>query len=329
MQQRPDRLGAQEHGLDHAAGVQQPVGEDVAAVGVGAELDLVHRQELGVAVERHGLDGAGEPARLGRDDLLLAGDQGDVAGALLRHHPVVVLAGEQAEGEADDAGGVRQQALDGEMGLAGVRRAEDGFDAGGETGVETGHGEMVGCCGAECKRRGGQIGWGAGKGGTGSGGVRAADGPSIMARRTAENRGAQRRAVGVRRRPTVRLARHAKGTVSPRFSAVLRANTCRLSPPAPAAHVLSSVAPPPYARRRCGIRAIASVGAERCGQSAALVNQRSRGRSVAQPGSASVWGTGGRGFKSRRSDQSAPRYKTINSVARSLQPFIPDSGKAG
>ena len=160
MQQRPDRLGAEEHGLDHAAGVQQPVGEDVAAVGVGAELDLVHRQELGVAVERHGLDGAGEPARLGRDDLLLAGDQGDVAGALLRHHPVVVLAGEQAEGEADDAGGVRQQALDGEMGLAGVRRAEDGFDAGGETGVETGHGEMVGCCGAECKRRGGQIGWG-------------------------------------------------------------------------------------------------------------------------------------------------------------------------
>jgi hypothetical protein len=31
---------------------------------------------------------------------------------------------------------------------------------------------------------------------------------------------------------------------------------------------------------------------------------KSGGRSVAQPGSASVWGTGGRGFKSRRSDQS-------------------------
>ena len=151
LQQRADRLGAQEHGLDQAAGVQQPVGEDVAAVGVGAELDLVHRQEFGIAVERHGLDRAGEPARVGRDDLLLAGDQRDVAGALLGHHAVVVLAGEQAEREADDAGGVRQHALDGEMGLAGVRRAEDGFDAGGETGVETGHGEMVGCCGAECK----------------------------------------------------------------------------------------------------------------------------------------------------------------------------------
>src|SRR5690606_37963716 len=41
---------------------------------------------------------------------------------------------------------------DGEMRLAGVRRAEDGFDAGGETGVETGHALMFGCCGAECKR---------------------------------------------------------------------------------------------------------------------------------------------------------------------------------
>ncbi len=152
MQQRADRLGAQEHGLDQAAGVQQPVGEDVAAIGVGAELDLVHRQELGVAIERHGFDGAGEPAGLGRDDLLLAGDQRDVTGALAGHHAVVVLAGQQAQREADDAGGVRQHALDGEVGLAGVRRTEDGFDARGETGVEAGHGKMVGCCGAECKR---------------------------------------------------------------------------------------------------------------------------------------------------------------------------------
>ena len=46
----------------------------------------------------------------------------------------------------------RQHALDGEMRLAGVRRAEDGFDAGGETGIQAGHWQMVGCCGAECKR---------------------------------------------------------------------------------------------------------------------------------------------------------------------------------
>ena len=144
LQQRPDGLGAEEHGLHHAAGVQQPVGEDVAAVGVGAELDLVHRDELGVAVERHGLDGAGEPARVGRDDLFLAGDQRDVAGALAGHHAVVVLARQQAEREADDAGGMAEQPLDGEMRLAGVGRPEDSLDAGGETGIEAGHGRMVG-----------------------------------------------------------------------------------------------------------------------------------------------------------------------------------------
>ena len=124
----------------------------MAAVGIGAELDLVHRQELGVAIERHGLDRAGEPARVRRDDLLFAGDQGHVADALLGHHAIVILASEQAEGKPDDARGMAQHALDGEMGLAGVRRAEDGFDAGGETGIQAGHGQMVGCCGTECKR---------------------------------------------------------------------------------------------------------------------------------------------------------------------------------
>ena len=159
LQQRADRLGAQEHGLHQAAGVQQPVGEDVAAIGVGAELDLVDREELRVAVERHRLDRAGEPARIGRDDLLLAGDQRDVAGALLRHHAIVVLAGEQAEREADDAGGVRQHPLDGEMGLAGIRRTEDGFDARGETGIEAEHGH-AGCLGVAPRNASGSGGGG-------------------------------------------------------------------------------------------------------------------------------------------------------------------------
>ena len=38
-------VGAQEHGLLLAARVQQAVGEHVAALEVGAELDLVDRQE--------------------------------------------------------------------------------------------------------------------------------------------------------------------------------------------------------------------------------------------------------------------------------------------
>ena len=53
---------------------------------------------------------------------------------LLGDHAVVVLARQQAEREADDAGGVGQQPLDGEMRLAGVGRAEDGLDARGESG---------------------------------------------------------------------------------------------------------------------------------------------------------------------------------------------------
>ena len=130
--------------------------------------------------------------------------------------------------------------------------------------------------------------------GTGSGGVRAADGPSIMARRTAGEEllafgavhvtaGAARQGIGISAGPPRQF-------MPPSLPATGRARP-----------VLGRATT--YARRRCGIRAIAAVRAERCGQPAALVNQRSRGRSVAQPGSASVWGTGGRGFKSRRSDQ--------------------------
>ena len=45
------------------ARMQEPVGEDVAAFGVGAELDLVDGEKLDLAVERHRLDRADEIAR--------------------------------------------------------------------------------------------------------------------------------------------------------------------------------------------------------------------------------------------------------------------------
>jgi hypothetical protein len=73
------------------------------------------------------------------DDLFLPGEQRDVADTLLRHRAVVVLTREQAQREADDAGGMRQQPFDGEVRLAGVGRAEDGFDARGESGHCRGH----------------------------------------------------------------------------------------------------------------------------------------------------------------------------------------------
>ena len=62
-------------------------------------------------------------------------------------HAVVVLARQQAEREADDAGGVRQHPLDGQMRLAGVRRAEHSFDPRGESG----HAQSLGCALPDCK----------------------------------------------------------------------------------------------------------------------------------------------------------------------------------
>ena len=124
--QRRHGRRAQEHRLRGAAGVQQAVGEDVAALGIGAELDLVDRQEFDLAVERHRLDRADEILRMGGDDLLLAGDQRDAAGAARLDHAVVDLPRQEPQRQADHAGGVGQHALDREMGLAGVGRTENG-----------------------------------------------------------------------------------------------------------------------------------------------------------------------------------------------------------
>ena len=94
---------AEDHRLLAAARVEHPVGEDMAALRIGAELALVEPDEGEVLFERHRFRGAQEPARLRRDDLLLAGDQGDLMRALHRHHPVIDLARQQPEREAHHA----------------------------------------------------------------------------------------------------------------------------------------------------------------------------------------------------------------------------------
>ena len=58
-----------------AAADEQPVGEDVAALEIGGELDLVDGEERDLDIGRHRLDGADPEARVGGDDLFLAGDQ--------------------------------------------------------------------------------------------------------------------------------------------------------------------------------------------------------------------------------------------------------------
>ena len=122
--QAADRVRADEHGLLAPAHVEQPVGEDVAALAIGRKLDLVDGQEIRLALG-HGLDGAQKITRLGRLDALFAGDERDRARAFQRHHLVVVLARQQTQGKAHHAGAVRQHPLDRHVGLAGVGRPQD------------------------------------------------------------------------------------------------------------------------------------------------------------------------------------------------------------
>ena len=59
--------------------MQQAMGKDMAALGIGAELDFIDGEKFDLAIERHRLDRADEILRPRRDDLFLAGDQRDGA----------------------------------------------------------------------------------------------------------------------------------------------------------------------------------------------------------------------------------------------------------
>ena len=125
-----ERLGAEDHRLLPAARMQHPVGEDVATLGIRAELRLVQSDEGEVLFHRHGFRRAEEPARVLRYDLLLAGDQRHLIGALQLHDPVVNLARQQAQREADHAGRMSAHPLDRQIGLPGIGRAENGLQVG-------------------------------------------------------------------------------------------------------------------------------------------------------------------------------------------------------
>ena len=118
------RLRADEQRFLEPAPIEDAIGERMAAVEVGCELDLVDGDEGEVEVARHRLDRADPVAGLARLDLLLAGDQRDGVRADLLDDAIVDLAREQAQRQADHAGAVRQHALDREMRLAGVGRAQ-------------------------------------------------------------------------------------------------------------------------------------------------------------------------------------------------------------
>ena len=70
-------VGAQKQRLPPPARAQQPVGKDMAAVRVGAKLDLVHRDEIRAPIQRHRLHRAEVILSGGRRDLFFARQQGD------------------------------------------------------------------------------------------------------------------------------------------------------------------------------------------------------------------------------------------------------------
>ena len=120
---------ADQERLVAAALVQETVGEDVAAVEVGRELNFVNRHEGEVEVARHRLDGGDPIARPVGLDLLLAGHEGDVVGAGLLDHALVDLARQKPQRQTDHAAVVPEHAVDRVVRLAGVGRPEHGGDA--------------------------------------------------------------------------------------------------------------------------------------------------------------------------------------------------------
>jgi len=96
----------------------------MTALEIGGKLDLVDGEERRVEIARHRLDGGDPEARIGRLDLLLAGDQRHVVGADPLDGPVINFARQKPQRQADHARGMGQHPLDAEMGLAGIGRPQ-------------------------------------------------------------------------------------------------------------------------------------------------------------------------------------------------------------
>ena len=110
--------------------MQQSISEQVAALGVATQLDLVDRDEIHLALHWHGLDRTDPIARTRRHPLFFPGDQGHRCLAHPRAYPVVHLPRQQAQGQADHPGLVLQHPLDRAVGfprVGGTQLRRDGL----------------------------------------------------------------------------------------------------------------------------------------------------------------------------------------------------------
>ena len=83
------------------AHIEQPVGEDMAPVEIGRELNFVNGDEIKVEVARHRLDGRNPVARRFWLDFFLASNERDSARTCLFHRAVIDFACEKPERQTD------------------------------------------------------------------------------------------------------------------------------------------------------------------------------------------------------------------------------------
>ena len=95
LDDRAHGCSAEQHRFLAAAAMQEPVGEDVAALEIGGELNFIDGEEGDVDIGGHRLDSADPEARLCRNDFFLAGHQGNLVIADAQAHAVVNFTGEQ------------------------------------------------------------------------------------------------------------------------------------------------------------------------------------------------------------------------------------------
>lgn len=98
LDQRLRRAGPHQHSLVLAALVEHRIGEDMAPIGIGNELNLIDRDETHLKVAWHGLDGRDPVARMFRLDLLLTRDECHGMNAGTLDKPVIDFAGEKPKG---------------------------------------------------------------------------------------------------------------------------------------------------------------------------------------------------------------------------------------
>ncbi len=100
----------------------------MAALVVGGELDLVHGEEVDLALDGHGFHGAHPVASVRRNAFLLARHEGDLPTTDARSDAIVDFASEEAQRQPDHPARVVEHVLDGAVGLARVGGPEEGRD---------------------------------------------------------------------------------------------------------------------------------------------------------------------------------------------------------